>query len=48
LFYISKLAQILFMQINIPPTVLLGFKDQSRLVWNDELSGRLTVRGGFI
>jgi len=48
LFYVSKLAQSLFLTINIPPSILIGFNDQSRIMWNDDLTGRLTVKGGFI
>ena len=44
LFYISKLAQSHRLKLNVVPTVLVGFKNQSRLMWNDPQSGCIKVK----
>ena len=43
IFYLSKLAQTLQLDITIPPSVLLGFNNHSRILYNDPKSGRIKV-----
>lgn len=43
LFYVSKLAQKLQLNIHVPPSILLGFGENNRFMWNDA-SGKTVVK----
>jgi len=43
LYYLSKIAQTQSLKIIVPPTVLLGFNDDNRLMYNDYQTGLLVV-----
>ena len=48
MFYLSQLAQIFQLQIIIPPTVLIGFKEHNRLMFNDEKTGTIVVKAEYL
>ncbi|TNV87812.1 hypothetical protein FGO68_gene7175 [Halteria grandinella] len=43
LYYLSKIAQKQSLKIMVPPTVLLGFGDDNRIIYNDYSTGKLVV-----
>lgn len=43
LYYLSKIAQTQSLKIIVPPTVLLGFGDDNRIMYNDYQTGKLVV-----
>ncbi len=43
LYYISKIAQTQSLRVIVPPTILLGFNDDNRLMYNDYATGKLVV-----
>lgn len=47
LYYLSKLAQSSSIQVLVPPTVLIGFKDQTRFMFNANKTGRIKVQTGY-
>ena len=48
LFNISILAQNFIVKVIVPPSVLIGFKDNSRFMWNCTRTGKIIVKTGFI
>lgn len=48
MFYVSKLAQNFILDFAVPPTALIGFKDNNRFMWNDPLTGRIKVKTSYI
>lgn len=43
LYYLSKIAQHQSLKIIVPPTVLLGFGNDNRIMYNDYQTGKLVV-----
>ena len=48
LYFISKLAKSVDLKINIPPTIVMGFKDHGKLMWNCYKTGKVLVKSGFV
>jgi hypothetical protein len=48
LYYLSKIAENLQLQITIPPTILIGFGDETKLMYNELQHGYLIVKKGMI
>ena len=48
LYCISKIAQNQQIKIIVPPTVLIGFGDDHRMMFNDPVSGFIIVKSGYI
>ena len=42
------MAETLQMKINIPPTILMGFNNQNRFIWQSMQDGRLMVDTSFM
>ena len=47
LYLLARIAETLQLQVIIPPTILIGFGDDTRLLHNDSL-GYLKVKKGLI
>jgi hypothetical protein len=45
---LAKIAEVLHLQIMVPPTILIGFGDETRLMHNDLQSGNIVVKRGLI
>ena len=43
LYYLSKIAQNQSIKVIVPPTVLIGFGDDNRIMYNDYNTGKLVV-----
>eukprot|EP00347_Sterkiella_histriomuscorum_P000612 403375175 len=48
LYYISKIAQTQQIKILVPPSILIGFGDDNRMMHNDPQNGSLIVKTGYI
>ena len=48
IYYLSKLAQTLRLDIVIPPSILIGFNNHSRVVYNDPKTGKIRVKPEFL
>jgi hypothetical protein len=48
LFFLSVIATHFSMNVIVPPTIFLGFKDNTRFMWNDPRTGRILIRNDYI